>query len=140
MRKVFFTFIVLVAFHPGIAQKIDSVFFHLYTDSLKKGTNNYINVDGKSSEGRWIPLTSKQLIFTSTGGKFENNDLVLPPDFADRKVTVYVTLRDNPAVKKEKTIYVKILPDPELPRPGEEVNKTRRNQKTKPRQQLVMTN
>jgi hypothetical protein len=33
------------------AQKVDSIFFHPYTDSLKKGTYNYINVDGKLSDG-----------------------------------------------------------------------------------------
>src|SRR4029077_10319238 len=75
------------------AQKIDSIFFHLYTDSLKKGTHNYINVDGKSSDGRWIPLTGAQLIFSASAGRFENNDLVLPAEFADEKVTISVVLR-----------------------------------------------
>ncbi|MEO6915006.1 MAG: hypothetical protein ABI151_04630 [Chitinophagaceae bacterium] len=122
MKKLLFTLMVL-SFFSGFAQKIDSIYFHLYTDSLKKGTNNYINVDGKSSDGRWVPLTSKQLIFTTTGGKFQNNDLIIPIDFAEEKVTVQAALRDNPSIKKERIIYIKTLPDPELPRPGEAIGK-----------------
>ena len=33
------------------AQNLDSIFFNLYTDSLKKGTYNYINVDGQFTDG-----------------------------------------------------------------------------------------
>lgn len=103
------------------SQKIDSIFFHLYTDSLKKGTNNYINVDGKSSDGRWIPLTSAQLIFTTTGGKFENNDLVLPLDFPMEKVVVTARLKADTAIVKERTIFIKTRPDDEPLRSVEDV-------------------
>ena len=48
------------------SQKIDSISFHLYTDSLKKGQHNYINVDGKLSNGHWQPLTSKEIQFSSS--------------------------------------------------------------------------
>ena len=41
------------------AQKVDSIYFNLYTDSLKKQVHNYINVDGKFSNGSWLPLTEK---------------------------------------------------------------------------------
>ncbi|MBA3674977.1 MAG: hypothetical protein H0W75_08510, partial [Chitinophagaceae bacterium] len=57
------------------AQRIDSIFVNLYTDSLKKGTYNYINVDGLLSNGRYVPLDSTQIIFWASVGKFSGNDL-----------------------------------------------------------------
>ena len=103
------------------SQKIDSIFFHLYTDSLKKGTNNYINVDGKTSDGRWVPLTNQQLIFTASGGRFENNDLVLPTDFAEEKVLVTAKLRADTNIVKQRVIYIKTRPDNEPLRSLEDV-------------------
>jgi hypothetical protein len=86
--KIFLLFTILLITSLAKAQKIDSIYFHLYTDSLKKGVHNYINVDGKISDGRWLPLTPKEIQFSSTGGKFEGNDLVLPADFTGDKVVI----------------------------------------------------
>src|SRR5947207_15888775 len=88
---------------PIFAQKIDSIYFHLYTDSLKKGRHNYINVDGKLSNGQWQPLSSKEIQFSSSVGEFEGNDLVLPAMMKQEKVTVKAVLKNNPAVSKEVT-------------------------------------
>lgn len=96
------------------AQAIDSISFHLYTDSLKKGTHNYINVDGLLPRGRWTPLTDKEIRFSASHGTFDRNDLVLPADFAGEKVTVRAVLKSNPHVHREITIWVKKLPDPEF--------------------------
>ena len=98
---------------PLFAQKIDSIYFHLYTDSLKKGQHNYINVDGKLSNGRWEPLTTKEIEFSSSAGKFDGNDLILPPDFKDEKVNVKAVLKSNPEIWKEVAIWIKTIPDPE---------------------------
>jgi hypothetical protein len=89
------------------AQKVDSIFFHLYTDSLKKGTHNYINVDGKLSNGRWLPLTNKEIDFTTSVGKFEGNSLVIDTAFKGEKVTVKAVLKNNTAIWKEIIIYIK---------------------------------
>ncbi|HEY1202814.1 MAG TPA: hypothetical protein VGE79_17630, partial [Niastella sp.] len=86
------------------AQQVDSIFFHLYTDSLKKGTHNYINVDGKMSNGRWQPLTNKEIDFTSSYGKFEGNSLIIDTAFKGEKVTVKADLKNNTAIWKETTI------------------------------------
>ena len=110
---------------PLLAQRIDSIFFHLYTDSLKKGQHNYINVDGKLSNGQWQPLTSKDIQFSSSAGKFEGNELVLPPDFGHEKVTVKAVLKANHAVSKEVTIWIKRLPDPERLPTTEEILKNK---------------
>jgi hypothetical protein len=103
------------------AQKVDSIFFNLYTDSLKKGTYNYINVDGKLSDGRWMPLTSKDIIFTSTAGKFEDNSLVLDKEFKEEKVTVTATLKADANIRKTVTIYIKKNPDNEKLKTAEEI-------------------
>jgi hypothetical protein len=107
-------FLVFLAAAFAQAQKIDSIFFHLYTDSLKKAVHNYINVDGKLSNGRWLPLTEKEIKFQSSAGQFEGNDLILPADFSGEKVTVTATLKSNPALEKTITIWVKKKPDDEL--------------------------
>lgn len=95
------------------AQKVDSIYFHLYTDSLKKGTYNYINVDGKLSNGIWLPLTAKEIIFTATAGRFEGNSLFIDKDFTDDKVTVKAVLKDNTAQFRQVTIYIKKKEDNE---------------------------
>ena len=97
------------------AQKIDSIFFHPYTDSLKKGTYNYINVDGKLSDGRWLPMTPKEVDFTSTAGKFSGNSLFIDSSFKGAKVTVKAVLKENPAMWKEMTFYIKtVIPQEKL--------------------------
>jgi len=65
---LFFTLITFSTFAK--AQKIDSIYVHLYTDSLKKGTYNYINIDGKLSNGRYLPLDTTDLVFSASDGKF----------------------------------------------------------------------
>jgi hypothetical protein len=96
------------------AQRIESIHFHLYTDSLKKGTHNYINVDGKISDGSWKPLTAKELDFKTDYGTFEGNDLVLPDNPAVTKVTVTASLKSDKEKTKQITIWIKQKPDPPL--------------------------
>jgi hypothetical protein len=95
------------------AQKVDSIYVNLYTDSLKKGTLNYINVDGLLSNGKYLPLDSTHLIFTASAGKFKGNSLFIDKSFAQEKVNIKVTLRKNPSVYKEFTMYIKLKPDNE---------------------------
>lgn len=113
MKTILFfsVFIISLSAH---CQKIDSICFHLYTDSLKKGVHNYINVDGKLSDGKWLPLTSKEIEFSCSAGKFEGNDLVLPADFKEEHVTIKAVLKKDPASTKEITIWIKKKPDDEI--------------------------
>lgn len=107
------------------AQQVDSIYFHLYTDSLKKGVHNYINVDGKLADGRWLPLTAKELNFTSTAGRFDNCNLIIDSSFKGEKVTVKATLKSNPLIWKEVTIYMKTVDTLErLPTVDEILNNT----------------
>ena len=109
-----FLFLLLFSSKSLFSQKVDSIYFHLYTDSLKKGVHNYINVDGKMSTGKWWPLTSKDLNFTTTEGKFEGSNLIIPWEFTGASVTVTATLKSNPVLTKSITIWMKILPDPDI--------------------------
>lgn len=101
--------LVLCKLHLCAQQPVkpDSIFFNLYTDSLKKGTYNYINVDGKFSDGRYLPLTSKELVFTCSAGSFEGNSLFVDSSCKDEKITVRVTFRGDSSITKERTIYIK---------------------------------
>jgi hypothetical protein len=93
------------------AQKIDSIFFHLYTDSLKKGFYNYINVDGKTADGRWYPLTAEEVVFSvpskDTSLFFTNNDLFIDSSYSKETVRVKAVLKSNPAVWKEVVIHIR---------------------------------
>ena len=109
---------------PLFAQKVDSIYFHLYTDSLKKGQHNYINIDGKLSNGRWLPLTAREIQFTCSTAAFEGTELVIPIDFKDEKVTIKAVLKSNPGVWLEKTIWIKTKPDGDLPTKDEIMKNT----------------
>ena len=95
------------------AQHIDSIYVNLYTDSLKKGTFNYINVDGLMSNGRYCPLDSSHILFTASAGKFTGNTLWIDKDFSPEKVNIKVILKKNPTLHKEFVVYIKKKPDDE---------------------------
>ena len=107
-----FATILLMSYCAGAkAQKIDSIYANLYTDSLKKGTYNYINIDGLLPGGKYIPLDSSQISFTSSHGKFYGNSLWLEPDCKEEKVTIHAILKGNALLRKDFVIYVKRKPD-----------------------------
>ncbi|MBC7826950.1 MAG: hypothetical protein H7122_04330 [Chitinophagaceae bacterium] len=103
------------------AQKIDSIYFNLYTDSLKKQVHNYINIDGKFSNGTWLPLTDKDISFSSSTGKFDGNSLILDSVCAEKKVTIKAVLKSNPAIWREVTVYIKTTADNERLKTMDEV-------------------
>jgi hypothetical protein len=114
---------------PLFAQKVDSIYFHLYTDSLKKGQYNYISVDCKLPNGRWMPLSSKEIQFSCPTAIFEGNELIIPEDFKDRKVNVKAVLKSNPSVWIERTIWIKQNPDGPLPTKEDILNRSKRKNK-----------
>src|SRR5215218_3781546 len=89
------------------AQKIEAIYFNLYTDSLKKGFYNYINVDGKCADGTWIPLDTTQVRLTANTGTFKGNDLFIDSSYTGETITVKAVLKSNPALSKEVVIYIR---------------------------------
>ena len=98
-------------FFPGylLAQKADSIYFNLYTDSLKKGTFNYINVEGRINRGKILPLSARDLIFSATTGKFNGNSLFLEPSSTVEKVEITATLRNDSTKRITTILFVKRL-------------------------------
>jgi hypothetical protein len=103
--------LVLLAFTAvsffASAQKVDSLYFNLYTDSLKKGFFNYINVDAKMSDGSWRPLDSTYISLTSNAGKFIGNELFIDSSYKAETVKVKAVLKSNHAVWRETIIYIR---------------------------------
>ena len=103
------------------AQKIDSIYVNLYTDSLKRGTFNYINIDGRLQNGKYIPLDSSSLLFSSSTGYFKGNSLWVDKDIKAAKISIKVEVKNNPSLYKAFDIYVKQLPDNEHLKTAEEI-------------------
>lgn len=114
MKKLLIIFLVLSAF-TARAQKVDSIYFNLYTDSLKKGVYNYINVDGKLTNGTYQPLMSGEVVFASSAGRWDGNSLIVDSAYKQDSVVITASLKERPEVKKNVTIYLKkILTEPPL--------------------------
>ena len=133
MKQIFLSIVLILSAFLSNAQKIDSISFHLYTDSLKKGTHNYINIDGKTSDGKWKPLTAKEVTFTSNYGTFEGNELILPDNPTVEKLTIKAILKSDPKLWKEITVWIKKKPDDELLPTNDEIlkNKSSKTGKSK---------
>jgi len=127
VKNILITIFLLFTAHFVSAQTLDSIFFNLYTDSLKKGTYNYINVEGHFSDGTYLPLSNKELRFSSTGGKFSGNSLFIDSSFTDDKVTVKAVVIRNPRLTKEIDIYIKRAPDNEKLPTMEDVMRSKRD-------------
>ena len=114
------------------AQKVDKIFVNLYTDSLKKGTFNYINIDGQLTNGTYMPLDSTNIIFWASEGKFYGNELWIDKNIKGESVFIKIVLRDNPKISKEFTMFIKKKPDDtNLPTNEEILNPTKYKKKNK---------
>jgi len=117
----FLLIIFLFAFAETKAQKFESIHVDLYTDSLKKGTYNYINIDGRLPNGKYLPLDSNHLIFQSSYGKFYGNSLLIDRNCTVEKVTINVTMKNDPTLHKEFVMYIKKKEDNEKLPTSEEI-------------------
>ncbi len=107
-------FILICSASKLHAQKIEHIYANLYTDSLKKGTHNYINIDGELSNGKFLPLDSSKLIFTCKEAVFFGNSLFIPVDFSPEKVNIKVILKEDNTKFKEMELFIKKTEDPPL--------------------------
>jgi hypothetical protein len=131
VKPVLFIITFLFLSVTALCQEVDSIAFHLYTDSLKKGQHNYINVDGKFSDGHWLPLTAKEIEFSTSLGRFEGNDLILPADTHADTVNITAILKTNLQMQKKITIWIKKVPDPASLPSEEEILKSSNKKKHK---------
>ena len=83
-----------------------------------------MNIDGKLANGNWLPLTERDILFSSSAGKFEGNSLILDSSCAEKKVTIKAVLKSNPAITREITVYIKTTPDNEKLKTIDEVMQT----------------
>jgi hypothetical protein len=129
MKNAILFFVLVLIGGSAFSQKIDSIYLNPYTDSLKKGRHNYINVEGRTRDGKWLPLTSKEVNLTSNYGDFEGNDLILPNNFDKPKVKIRVSLKEDPTKWKEITLWIKTIPEPSRLPTTEEIlhQRSRRN-------------
>lgn len=105
---------------PKNDQTVDSIAFHLYTDSLKKEVQNYINVDGHLAGGGWLPLTTKEISFATDGGRFYGNNLVIDKNSDKQKITITATYIRNKNLRCTTTIYLKTANEEEKLKTKEE--------------------
>lgn len=129
--KKYLLSILLVSALSASAQKVDSIFVNLYTDSLKKGTYNYINVDGLMSDGSYRPLDSTTIKFTSDLGMFTGNTLYIDRDFAQEKVHIKLYLKSNKTMCREFDMYIKKKEDTDVLPTNEEILKSMQKKKKK---------
>ncbi|QES87475.1 hypothetical protein [Rhizosphaericola mali] len=102
----------LSKYSDGQVKEFKDIAFHLYTDSLKKGVQNYINVDGLQADGHWFPLDTTLISYSSSGGRWEQNNLIIPTDYKKDSVVIKVFLLNQPIMTQTTTIYIKKNPDP----------------------------
>jgi hypothetical protein len=134
MRRIFVVLGFILAANAASAQKVDSIYFHLYTDSLKKGFYNYINVDGKMSDGNWQPLDSTQILLLSDAGNFKGNDLFIDSSYKGATVHVKAVLKSNPRIWKETVIYIRTRGFDEPLKTNDEIlDEMRKKKKSNPR-------
>ena len=133
-RYLLFLFILTASICK--AQKIESIYVNLYTDSLKKGTYNYINIDGLLSNGNYIPLDSTHLIFSASAGKFYGNNLYIDKNFKEDKVSIKVQLRKDPSQFKTFEMHIKRKPDNEVLKTPEQIMSEIENKQRKKKKNL----
>ncbi len=125
MKPLIIGILSIFTFRAASGQQLDSLFFNLYTDSLKKGTYNYINVEGKYSDGKYLPLGAKDLVFSASGGVFENNSLFIDSSFKEEKVIIHVQSIRNRRLNDKIVVYIKQHENNErLPTMNEVLNTT----------------
>jgi hypothetical protein len=130
MRKSLLFFILAASINAS-AQKVESIYFNLYTDSLKKGFYNYINVDGKYTDGSWQPLDTTQVRLTANTGTFKGNDIFIDSSYTGDTITVKAVLKSNPSIWKEVTIYIRKRGFDEPLKTGDEILNEMRSKKKK---------
>lgn len=105
--RIFLICMLLLVGFVSSAQVPDSIWFDLYTDSLKKGSWNYINVVGRFAGGKVLPVSSARLRLQASVGKVENGSIWIDWKESADSVNIYVQLIKQPSLQKAVTIWIK---------------------------------
>ncbi len=112
LSKIIFTLITTLAFSFTNAQSIVDIRFNLYADSVKNTIDNYINVEARLSNGRYMPLTDKEITFSSDHGFWRGNSLVLSKVKNVNAVNITAQLKSDTSKKISTMVYIQKYPDP----------------------------
>lgn len=91
---------------------LEDIQFNLYTDSIKPILNYYLNVEGRFSSGRVLPLDAGFVTVSSDAGSMSGLEWVPPAKRDFDRVNFTVTNKFNPAQQKQVTVYLKKYKDP----------------------------
>jgi hypothetical protein len=86
--------------------------YNLYTDSIKPVLNYYVNVEGVFSNGRIFPLSPDQVEISSNVGSMHGMEWILPKERNFESVVFTTKSKQNPAISKSITLYLKKYRDP----------------------------
>lgn len=90
--------------------KLDSIRFHHYADSLKRGFHYYLNVEGIYSSGKIFPLDTSTVSFEVSEGKLLGQDLLINNNETNiQSVNATATYKNDERLKALTTIPVKKL-------------------------------
>lgn len=91
--------------------------FNHYTDSVKRNIRYYMNVEGKFSSGRILPLDTVQLRFRTSAGTVMGQDVLVEQNDTARTVIMEAWYKPNQDLYIRSEVPIKIMPDPDLPPP-----------------------
>ncbi|WP_343668251.1 hypothetical protein [Chitinophaga sp.] len=93
-----------------VLPKLDSIRFHHYADSLKRGFHFYLNVEGIFSSGKIFPLDTSAVSFEVSDGKLLGQDLLINNNETSiQAVNATATYKNDEHLKALTTIPVKKL-------------------------------
>lgn len=111
LSKLIFTLITMFIVCASNGQSIVDIRFNLYADSVKNTIDNYINVEARLSNGRYIPLTANEINFSSDYGFWRGNSLVLSKVKNVDAVNITAQLKSDTSKKITTTVYIQKYPD-----------------------------
>ncbi len=85
--------------------------FNHYADSLKRNIHFYLNIEGKFSSGKILPLDTNEVHFQISAGKLIGQDLLLPAGDTTKIIRVEAWYKLNPNMYLMSDIPVKQMPD-----------------------------
>lgn len=116
MNPSFLLLIMFSVLHTtSFAQQSDSLYFNLYTDSLKKGTWNYINVEYKYAQGHVVPLTAPKVELKSDRGIWDGNSLWIDWQFPFPYVEVEARYKSHSFLSRKQIIWIRQHDEPMQP-------------------------